>query len=412
MKKFLKLYIDAYKGLSRPAWMLAIVMLINRCGAMVLPFLGVYMLNELHFNLKETGIVLSFFGIGAMLGSLLGGYGTDKLGHFKIQLLSLLLTIPFFILLPHLKTVWSLAFGVLFLSIISESFRPANSVSIMHYSRPQNIVRSFSLNRMALNLGFSIGPALGGFLAAISYSFLFYGNAVGAFFSALVFYLYFRNRRGNSLHTENKESKKQSVSPYKDGPFLLYSLCCCLFAICFLQLISMLPLYYRQDYQMTEMGIGTILAYSGVVVFSLEMFIVQIAERHSSRNMIVLGVFLCALSFGMLILGHSKLLLYSSMFVLCIGEILALPFMATVTMQRSGAGRSGAYMGLNALTFSVAHIVSPFVGTRVAAAYGFNTLWAGTALLLIITSIGLFYLLPHLKKPISLMEEQVSFSTT
>ena len=90
------------------------------------------------------------------------------------------------------------------------------------------------------------------------------------------------------------------------------------------------------------------------------------------------------------------------MFVLCIGEILALPFMATVTMQRSGPGRSGAYMGLNALTFSVAHIVSPFVGTRVAAAYGFNTLWGGTALLLIITSIGLFYLLPYLKKPISL----------
>ena len=402
MKKFFQLYIDAYKGLSRPAWMLAIVMLINRCGAMVLPFLGVYMLNELHFNLKETGIVLSFFGIGAMLGSLLGGYGTDKLGHFKIQLLSLLLTIPFFIILPQLKTVWSLAFGVLFLSIISESFRPANSVSIMHYSRPQNIVRSFSLNRMALNLGFSIGPALGGFLAAISYSFLFYGNAVGAFFSAVVFYMYFRKRRGHSLHTENKETKKSSVSPYKDGPFLLYSLCCCLFAICFLQLISMLPLYYRQDYKMTEMGIGTILAYSGAVVFTLEMFIVQIAERHSSRNMIVLGVVLCALSFAMLPLGHSYFILYSAMFVLCIGEILALPFMATVTMQRSGPGRSGAYMGLNALTFSVAHIVSPFVGTRVAAAYGFNTLWGGTALLLIITSIGLFYLLPYLKKPISL----------
>ncbi len=407
MKRFFKLYMDAYKGLSRPAWMLAVVMLINRVGAMVLPFLGVYMLNELHFNLKETGIVLSFFGIGAMLGSLIGGYGTDKLGHFKIQLLSLVLTIPFFILLPQLKTVWSLAFGVLGLSIISESFRPANSVSIMYYSRPQNIVRSFSLNRMALNLGFSIGPALGGFLAAVSYSLLFYGNAVGSLFAALVFYMYFRKRKGHSLHTENKESKKNSVSPYRDVPFLLYSVCCCLFAICFLQLISMLPLYYRQDYQMSEAGIGTILAYSGVVVFTLEMFIVQIAERHSSRNMIVLGVVLCAISFAMLPLGHSHYILYSSMFVLCIGEILALPFMATITMQRSGSGRSGAYMGLNALTFSAAHIISPFVGTRVASAYGFNSLWAGTAVLLVITSIGLFYLLPYMKKPITLAKEKV-----
>lgn len=405
MKRFFNLYIDAYRGLSKPAWMLAVVMLINRCGAMVLPFLGVYMLNELHFNLKETGIVLSFFGIGAMLGSLLGGYGTDKLGHFKIQFFSLLLSVPLFILLPQLKSMWPLAFGVLSLSIISESFRPANSVSIMHYSKPENIVRSFSLNRMALNLGFSIGPALGGLLAAISYSLLFYGNAAGVLLSAIVFFIFFKNRATHTLPTAAHENNKKSLSPYRDGPFMLYSICCCLFAICFLQLLSMLPLYYRQDYKMTEAGIGAILAYSGAIVFSLEMFIVQIAERQSSKNMIVLGVLLCALSFAILPIFHSKLLLYLSMFVLCIGEILALPFMATVTIQRSGTGRSGAYMGLNALTFSAAHIISPFVGTRVAAAFGFSTLWVATAVVLVLTAIALFFILPHLKSPFQVAEK-------
>ena len=94
MKEFFRLYLDAYKGLSTPAWMLALVMLINRSGAMVIPFLGVYMVNHLNFSLEDTGLVLSCFGVGAVGGSFLGGWLTDKFGHFRVQLISLILTVP------------------------------------------------------------------------------------------------------------------------------------------------------------------------------------------------------------------------------------------------------------------------------------------------------------------------------
>lgn len=248
MKEFLRLYLDAYRGLSTPAWMLALVMLINRSGAMVIPFLGIYMINHLSFSLEDTGMVLSCFGVGAVTGSFIGGWLTDKVGHFKVQLFSLIFTVPMFFLLPELNTVIKLALGVFALSVISETFRPANSVSIAYYSKPDNIIRSFSLNRMAMNLGFSIGPALGGFLAAISYTFLFYGNAIAAFCSAILFFIYFRNRKGNEK-TEPEvavpESKAAVVpvkSPYKDVLFMLFSLLCSIFTICFLQLLSTLPL--------------------------------------------------------------------------------------------------------------------------------------------------------------------------
>ena len=71
------LYRNAFAGLSRPAWMLAVVMLINRSGAMVVPFLSVYLTEHLHFSLKQAGLVLSLFGMGSLCGSFLGGYLTD-----------------------------------------------------------------------------------------------------------------------------------------------------------------------------------------------------------------------------------------------------------------------------------------------------------------------------------------------
>lgn len=397
MREFIRLYLDAYKGLSTPAWMLALVMLINRSGAMVIPFLGVYMVNHLHFSLKDAGAVLACFGIGAVSGNFLGGWLTDKVGHFKIQLISLFLTIPVFVLLPRLETVGSLAAGVFMLSLVSETFRPANSVSVAYYSKPDNVVRSFSLNRMALNLGFSIGPALGGFLAAISYSFLFYGNAIAASCSGLLFFLYFRNLKGNKKVKEAVDDQSEEVagrSPYRDLPYLLFSLLCAVFAICFLQLLSTLPLYYRTVYKLSEMEIGIIMAFSGLIVFLFEMLLVHIAERNfSSRTAIITGTLLCALSFLILNLAKGLPILYFSMFVICIAEILAIPFMSTVTLQRSSEKRRGAYMALNALSFSFGHIFSPFIGTRIAAAYGFDVLWWGTTAALVIAGAGFFFVM-------------------
>jgi predicted MFS family arabinose efflux permease len=355
------------------------------------------MVNHLHFSLKDTGTVLACFGLGAVSGNFLGGWLTDKAGHFKVQLISLFLTVPVFIVLPQLETVGALAAGVFILSLVSEAFRPANSVSVAYYSNSDNVVRSFSLNRMALNLGFSIGPALGGFLAAISYSFLFYGNAIAACCSGLLFFLYFRNLKGNKKVKETDSDQGNQVagrSPYRDLPYLLFSLLCAVFAICFLQLLNTLPLYYRTIYKLSETEIGIIMAFSGMVVFLFEMLLVHIAERNfTSRVAIIAGTLLCALSFLILNLAKGVPVLYLSMFVICIAEILAIPFMSTVTLQRSSPDKRGAYMALNALSFSIGHIFSPFIGTRVAAAYGFEILWWGTTAALVIAAAGFFFVM-------------------
>lgn len=400
MKKFIQLYLDSYRGLSQPAWMLALVIFINRSGAMVLPFLGIYMTQSLHFEMEDTGIVLSCYGVGAVIGSWLGGWLTDRFGHFRTQALSLFVSVPAFLLLPLFTTVFSLALGVFILSIITDTFRPANSVSVAYYAKPENITRAFSLNRMAINLGFSIGPALGGALALISYSWLFYGNGMVAFMAGCLFYFYFRNRKGNErvLHKEDTAADTKARSPYKDKLFIAFNVLCSLYAICFFQLLSTLPLFYREVHKMTEADIGIILAFSGIVVFALEMLLVHIADRKMSpAQIIIFGTLLCGMSFVMLNIGGGQWVLYGSMFVLCISEILAMPFIATITVRRSVVSNRGAYMGFSALSYSVAHIISPFVGTKIAAHFGFDTLWYGTGILSLFIALGFYFVMQKMK---------------
>lgn len=398
MRNLFYRYIGAFRGLSAPSWFLALVMFVNRVGAMVIPFLGIYMTDHLHFSLEQTGLVLSCFGLGALSGSVIGGKLTDIKGHFSIQFASLVLAAPMFFILPELTTPVSVSIGVFILSLISETFRPANSVSIAHYAKPQNITRALSLNRMALNLGFSIGPAMGGLLAAVSYNLLFYGNGITVFAAGLIFYWYFRNRKGHSRApvTETQTPDPEpGISPYRDVPYLVFSLLIALYCVCFYQLLSTLPLYYKQIYSMSDAQVGLLLAFNGGVVFLLEMLFVDIAERKlSSMQTIVLGCFLVGLSFLILPLGagYGTWVLYLSMFVLSVSEILAMPFMASVALLRASKKTQGAFMGLNGLAFSSAHIFSPYLGTQTVAHFDFNTLWYLLGILGLLSAIGMWAL--------------------
>lgn len=396
MKNPFPYYINSFRGLSKEVWMLALVILINRTSAMVVPFLGVYMTQSLGFSLKETGLVLSCFGVGAVVGSYIGGVLTDKTGFYRTQVYSFFLTVPVFLILPALKTVFSVSIGVFMLSAIADIFRPANSVALSYYTPKEKITQAFSLNRMAVNLGFSIGPALGGFLAGISYDWLFYGNAIGAFLASCLFVYYFRNRTPRVA----REQKKSTVaSPYRNLRMVGFMILCALYAICFFQLLSTLPLFYKEGHHLSEFQIGIILGYSGLFIVLFEMIIVQIAgKRLSIAHIIILGTLFCGLAFVMLNLSYTLWMLYLSITVLCISEILAMPYMSTVFVQNSDESNRGAYMGMYSLAFSISHIFSPYAGTYTIEHWGFETLWWVTGLITVFTAAGFYGLMKPSKR--------------
>ncbi|MBK0404872.1 MFS transporter [Adhaeribacter sp. BT258] len=422
MSQVINLYRNAFGGLSQASWMLALIMFVNRAGAMVVPFLSVYLTEAMGFKLKDAGIIMSIFGLGATCGAFMGGWLTDKIGHFKVQLGSLFLSSGMFLVMLQLQTFESIAVGIFFLSLVAECLRPANASSVSYYAKPENVTRAFSLNRMASNLGFSIGPALGGLLASISYRWLFVGDAITCFSAGIFFYFYFRSRRGfkqqkpavsentnlNSAENtpenaiENAREKGQKTtkvrSPYTDVKFVLFALLSCMFATTFFQFFTTLPIYYRQVYELSESGIGLLLALNGLLVFSLEMVVVYlIGDKFKLGHLMALGTLIMGFSFVILNLFESHFILYVAMAILSVSEILAMPFMATITVQRSNNFNRGSYMGLYTLSYSAAHVISPYLGTNIIADFGFETLWYVLGGMSVVAAAGFYFLVPKLQ---------------
>jgi predicted MFS family arabinose efflux permease len=395
-----QLYRNAFGGLSQPVWILALTMFINRSGAMVLPFLGVYLSGVLGFSLRQAGLIMGIYGLGSIAGAFIGGWFTDRFGHFHIQYLSLIIGGFLFFIVSGITDFHYLAAGIFILSMIIESLRPANSSSVAHYARPENITRAFSLNRMAINLGFSVGPAVGGLLASLSYTLLFYVDGLTCIFAGLLFFFYFRNRKGNvvekSLGAENRKIEK---SPFKDWPFLLFILFSSFFAILFLQFLFTLPLYYRDVYLLSEKQIGGLIALNGFIVFLLEMVIVyKIGNKIAAWKLIIGGMIMLGFSFSLLNLGFGMSYLIGAMIILSVAEIFVMPYQATVTVKRAGLYNRGAYMGLFTLSYSIGFVLAPVLGTMVIDNHGFNTLWWLVGIFAVFTAIGYYFTLKRMKR--------------
>lgn len=380
MNKYTLGYINAYKGLSPSAWALAFVMLVNRMGTMVLPFMTLYLTEKKNVPIGEAGFVITIYGAGAILGAFLGGKLTDKLGFYFIQLFALVGGGLLFILLGQTQNYWAICIVTFFLSAVNESFRPANSTAIAHFSDEKNRTRSFTLNRLAINLGWAIGGAIGGFVAARSYHLLFWIDGLTNIGAALFLWLMLapsRMKKKGQQEEQPIETVAKATSAYKDRAFIIFLLMNIIFACCFFQLFTTIPIYFKQDLSMSEEDIGIVMALNGLIITLFEMVIIKKLEgRKSTLYYIMLGCLLTGLSFITLnLLPGMFSLAIIFITIVTFGEIIQMPFAATYWVSRSNAKNRGQYAGLFTISWALAQIIGPGAASFAAQYWGFSTLW-------------------------------------
>lgn len=373
----LQLYRNSFSGLRREVWYLAAVLLINRSGAMVLPFLTVYLTAQRGYTLGEAGLVMSAFGLGSLVGSYVGGWLTDRIGFYGIQQLALVSSGFMFFALGQAESLWPMCILTFLVSVTADAFRPANQAAVAYYSRPENLSRSYGLLRLAVNLGFSLGPVLGGLLiAGVGYKWLFIVDGLTCLLAALAFRLMLppgRQRAGE----DNESLTQDGRSAYRDYRYLLFVLSVVLFATAFMQFFSSLPVYLQQQLGYGEGQIGQLIALNGIVVVLFEMPLVQLAgNRYRIMPIIAVGVVLIGISYLLLTLMGSWFAM-AIMFIILIsfGEVLSMPFASTFAAARAPVRRRGQYMGLLSIAYAIAFIAAPSIGLQWAEHFGFDSLW-------------------------------------
>ena len=386
------LYKNAYTGVNRRMWLLAVVMFINRIGTMVLPFMTLYC-KQIGYTTKQAGFVVAIYGIGSLIGAFIGGKISDKFGFYYTQFFALLCGGILFIILGQMNTYLSICVCTFFLSMVNESFRPANATAIAHYSTAQNRTQAFSIVRLAINLGWGVGGALGGLLASINYHLLFWVDGITNIGAAFLLLWLLPNV---SLAEQQNLTKttviKVKVKPaYADKTFMYFIGLQILFAICFFQLFTTIPLYFKEGLKINEFWIGVIMAMNGMLIALFEMVIVfRLEGTKPYLRLMAYGTSIMAVSFFVLNIPfiHGFTIAAISTLMLTLAEMVAMPFMNSFYISRSNEGNRGQYAAYYTMAWSAAQVIGSTSGTQIAYAIGFNNLWWIIGGICLLTAFG------------------------
>lgn len=390
-----RLIIDTYKksfsGLSRETWLLSVVMMFNRCGNMAVPFMGLYVTQSLHHSETEAGLIITLFGIGSILGSAMGGKLTDMIGFRPVQILSSIIGGLLFLLFSTITNFSTLCMLTVVISFFSEAFRPANFTAVATYAKEGTTTRSYSLNRLATNIGWSVGISMAGIIASINYKLLFVvEGTVGILVGISIFFL-LPKINGFSIRTKKKLDNIVIMKPWQDAFYIKFILLTTVFITCAFLMFRVVPVFFKEQWHIDEFAIGIIMGLNGAVIALFEMILInKIEKKRSPIFFITIGAVFFAISYLILsvpLIFHVFMAVLTVL-IFTIGEMFVLPFINTVVISRSNEHNRGLYAAGYTLSWSFAQVVGPISGFAVAKHLGYNWLWAGLAALLLLSAYG------------------------
>jgi MFS family permease len=387
-------------GLPRECWVLFATNLVNRAGMMVLPFLVIYLTRKLGFSASRAGFVFAAYGATAIVAGPISGKLSDRIGALPIMRMSLFCSGTALLLFPLARTFRSLVGITVVWAACAELFRPASLAAITHVVTAEQRKPAFALNRLAINLGMSIGPALGGFLATVSFRAMFVVDGLTTLLagSVLLATKWDAPTGGHLKQADDYDTQLHVRSILHNARLAVFLTASVMVGIVFYQHESALPLYIVQYLHLSPAFYGMLFTVNTLLIVALEVPLNTATARWPTTWSLVLGCVLFAIGFGALAIVASAPGILAMVVVWTFGEMTLFPAMAAHLGEIAPATQRGTYMGAYSMSLSVALTLGPWLGNELLATAGPVGVWSVMFALGVLGAVLMVYAAPpHLR---------------
>ena len=358
-------------------WIHFAATLINRLGTMAIPFLVLYLTQERGFDPEHAGLMLGIYGGTSLVATPLLGKLADRVGHVRMMKASLLSSGLVLLSYPFAVTPAQVAVVTILFAITAEAFRPASLSVLTDLVPPEQRKAAFAANRLAINLGMSVGPAVGGYLAEVSFPAIFRVDGSSTLLAWMVLTITgFKvvEHAGSGGRTEHGAG---SIPGYRNPLLITFLVACVPLAAVFFQHEGALPLDVVRDLGMKESFFGWMFTINTILIVLFEVRLNLTTSHWTHGRSLATGGMFLAVGFGAMAFATTPLTVALTVVVWTIGEMILLPSMSNFVAEIAPADRRGEYMGLYSMSWGVAFAVGPWLGTVVLERFGRVTLWAG-----------------------------------
>jgi len=365
------------RAMPRTAWVLFAGSFVNRLGSFVLPFLTLYLTHR-GYSVPQAGLGIAMYGVGAIAAQGGGGHLADRFGRRNTIALSMFTGAALTALLPEVSGLPAILLVVLLLGAMAEIYRPAASALLTDTVPSEHRVASFTLQRLAINLGWAIGLALGGALADHSFRLLFWADALTSAIFGVIALAALPHGRVSSRR-EDREAGGAIELIRADRGFLLFLGAVFLVAVIYMQNATTFPLQVI-NLGYTNETYGLLLGLNGLLIVLFELAVTSWTQRRDRLRMVALGSLVLGAGYGVLVVAHALPLLVFAVIVWTLGEMIESPNASAFVADRAPEHVRGRYQAAYGMMFALAAVVGPIAGTATFHASP-DAVWIGCSVL-------------------------------
>jgi MFS family permease len=380
--------LQTLRQVSRPVWLLLIGMLVNRLGSFLQIYLVLYLTHR-GFGVYGAGIALGAYGLGSVLGVLLGGTISDRFGYRWTIVVSMSAAGALTALLVRLPSLPLIVSVAAVIGLLAQAYRPASSALLVELTPDKQHVMVFAVYRLAFNLGTTAGPLLGALLITYSYNLMFYVDAVTSVGFAL-FALSLPHSVSGTVAAGGAQRPKRSsyLAVLADRRFVLFMVALFLNAVVYIQQVSVLPLQVAADGHRPGLY-AALLSLNAVVVIVLELLLTKFVQRLPARLATALGIGLVGIGMNLYVAGPAVAMFVVATVVWTIGEMVGTPTVSAYPGQVAPAGLRGRYIAAGAFSMQIGYAVGPVLGVAVWTLWPDGVWWGCTAVTVLAVSAAL-----------------------
>jgi MFS family permease len=381
----------------RRFWVLVIAQFVDTVGrTLIFPFFALYVTQRFDVGMTEAGILLGIFSLAGMVGNMLGGGLTDRMGRRSIVLAGLVLSSMSAVSMGLVDQLAVFYVLVAFVGVLSDIAGPAHGAMVADMLREEKRAEGFGILRVAGNMAWIIGPTIGGLLASRSYLTLFILDAIASLITAAIVFRFIPETRPQAAEVARGESMASTYRGYfrvlADRPFAAFLVVSAVMTVVYMQLYSTLSVYLRDVHDVPTQGYGFLMSANALLVVLTQIAVTRRTRLHPPLLMMALGSAFYMVGFAMYGLVSGYFFFLVAMLIVTTGEMIVIPVSQALVTRFAPEDMRGRYMAIFSLSWAIPAAVGPWAAGMVMDNLSPDLVWYGCGVLAAAAALGFFAL--------------------
>jgi len=401
-KIYLNKFKYLYKQYPRQYWLLVLGTLVNSLGvSLVWPFLTIYLRAKLDLPLTTITSLISLDASMVLLSSFIAGPIIDSFGRKWVMVIGMAVNGLGYLLMGQADTYWTFAI----LMILRGTFTPMYHIgadSMVADLVPEGKrLDAYSITRVINNLGFALGPTIGGIIAGRSYSLTFMITFASLTAISLMIVIFMRETKPETVTSSQSTGIRKfegMASAFKDSFFLKFCAAFTLSKIASSLLFTLLPVYAKENFAVPESQVGWIMLTNGMMIVIFQYFVTHSMRKFPIIPIMGVSAIMYAIGMFSITMGTRIEHFLISMAICTIGELMLMPTSSALVANIAPEDKRGRYMSVFNLSQGVGRGIGPITGGFLSDTFAPVMIWFGGMVMALLSAISYFLLKPAYDK--------------